>query len=109
MIIKAKRELNVLVLRDADRVADAVQEALASASDAERPGLERAAALIAEAAGMSEAEVRGRWVRERLAAAGHTGPADSVQAIKALRQAEPALSLYTAVRLAKDAAATATA
>ncbi|MEV3860275.1 hypothetical protein AB0J38_38975 [Streptomyces sp. NPDC050095] len=104
MIIKAKRELNVLVLRDADRIAAAVHAALQDASDAERPGLERAAALVAEAADASDAEVRGRWVRDRLDDAGHEGPADSVQAIRALRAAEPSLSLYAAVRLAKDAA-----
>ncbi|GAA2327214.1 hypothetical protein OKJ48_40430 [Streptomyces kunmingensis] len=104
MIKKSSRELNVLVLRDTDRVADAVQEALRTAPDAERAGLERAAALIAEAAARSDAELRGDWVRAHLTAAGHDGPADSVQAIKLLRQAEPTLSLYAAVRLAKDAA-----
>ncbi|MFJ8820206.1 hypothetical protein ACIREE_00325 [Streptomyces sp. NPDC102467] len=107
MIRKSSRELNVLVLRDSNRLADAVEAALQAASDAERPGLERAAALIAEAAARSEAELRGDWVRARLAAAGHEGPADSVQAIKLLRQAEPGLSLYAAVRLAKDAVETA--
>ncbi|MEU6391410.1 hypothetical protein [Streptomyces sp. NPDC046939] len=103
MIRKSSRELNVLVLRDADRIADAVRAALDTATDAERPGLERAAALIAEAGARSDAELRGEWVRARLAAADHDGPADSVQAIKILRQAEPSLSLYAAVRLAKDA------
>ncbi|MER5949934.1 hypothetical protein ABT127_28160 [Streptomyces sp. NPDC001904] len=104
MIIKSKRELNVLVLRDADRIADAVHHALRNASDSERPGLERAAALIAEQAAASEAGVRGRWVRDQLAAAGYEGPADTVQAIKILRRAQPSLSLYGAVQLAKDAA-----
>ncbi|MFI7386335.1 hypothetical protein [Streptomyces sp. NPDC049813] len=103
MIKKSNRELNVLVLRDTDRVAEALRSALRSASDAERPGLERAAALVAEAAARDDAELRGDWVRARLAAAGHEGPADSVQAIKILRQSEPGLSLLTAVRLAKDA------
>ncbi|MEV1024501.1 hypothetical protein [Streptomyces sp. NPDC050264] len=101
------RELNVLVLRDSNRLADAVEAALRTAPDTERPGLERAAALIAEAAARSDAELRGDWVRARLAAAGQDLPADSVQAIRLLRQAEPSLSLYAAVRLAKAAAETA--
>lgn len=33
------------------------------------------------------------------------GPADSVRAVKALREAEPGLSLLQAVRLSKEAAA----
>jgi hypothetical protein len=101
-----KQELNVLVLRDADGIADAVRVALDTATPEDRPGLERAAALITEAAAASDAELRGRWVRDRLEAAGIEGPADSVHAIKALRQAEPALSLLSAVNLAKDAEAT---
>ncbi|NEB76208.1 hypothetical protein G3I40_13395, partial [Streptomyces sp. SID14478] len=59
MIKMPKRELNVLVLQDTDRIADAVRAALQDAPESERPGLERAAALIAEAAGRSEAELRG--------------------------------------------------
>ncbi|TQK52352.1 hypothetical protein FBY35_2784 [Streptomyces sp. SLBN-118] len=100
-----KRELSVLVLRDADGIADAVRAALSTAGPEERPGLERAAAIIAEAADASAAELRGRWVRQRLDAAGIKGPADSVTAIKALRQAEPTLSLWAAVSLARDAEA----
>lgn len=38
-------------------------------------------------------------------AAGHEGPLDSVAAVKALRTAEPGLSLRQAVRLAREAAA----
>ncbi|HZX38405.1 MAG TPA: hypothetical protein VFF37_08770 [Streptomyces sp.] len=101
-----KQELSVLVLRDADGIADAVRAALTTATPEERPGLERAAALVAEAAAATDAELRGRWVREHLAAAGVEGPADSVTAIKALRKAEPRLSLLGAVGLAKDAEAT---
>ncbi|MYT71868.1 MULTISPECIES: hypothetical protein [unclassified Streptomyces] len=103
MIFKSKNELHVLVLRDADHIADAVAAALRVASDAERPGLERAAGLIAQQAAASEAELRGRWVRARLSAAGYEGRADAVEAIKILRRAEPSLSLYAAVQLAKDA------
>jgi len=98
-------ELNVLVLRDADVIAASVRWALAEAAPEERPGLERAAALVEQVAAASDAELRARWVHERLAAAGHEGPADSVQAVKALREAAPGLSLLSAVQLSKDAAA----
>ncbi|MFF9409493.1 hypothetical protein ACF1B0_28830 [Streptomyces anandii] len=100
-----RTELSVLVLRDADVIAAGVRSALAEASPEERPGLERAAALVERAFTVSDAELRARWVHERLAQAGYEGPADSVQAIKTLRQAAPGLSLVTAVRLSKDAAA----
>jgi hypothetical protein len=63
-------------------------------------------ALVAEAAAATDAELRGRWVRGHLAAAGVEGPADSITAIKALRKAEPRLSLLAAVVLAKDAEST---
>ncbi|MCS0603467.1 hypothetical protein NX794_19930 [Streptomyces sp. LP11] len=98
-------ELHVLVLRDADAVAAALRDALAEATDAQRPGLERAAALVAEAATTPDAVLRARWVHQRLAASGYAGPADSVAAVKALREAEPGLSLLAAVRLSRDAAA----
>ncbi|MFG3101197.1 hypothetical protein ACGFZL_11860 [Streptomyces sp. NPDC048182] len=98
-------ELHVLVLRDADTLAAVLRDALAEAPDDQRPGLERAAALVAEAAAVPDASLRARWVHQRLAAAGHEGPADSVRAVKALRQAEPGLSLLTAVQLTKEAAA----
>ncbi|MEV6399733.1 hypothetical protein AB0M39_33950 [Streptomyces sp. NPDC051907] len=98
-----KTDLSVLVLRDADGIADAVRAALSTASPEERPGLERAAAIIAEASARTDAEIRGQWVRDRLDAAGIEGPADSIPAIKALREAERQLSLATAVRLAQEA------
>jgi hypothetical protein len=101
-----KQELSVLVLRDADGIADAVRAALVTATPEERPGLERAAALVAEAAAATDAELRGRWVRGHLAAAGVESPADSITAIKALRKAEPRLSLLAAVGLVKDAEST---
>ncbi|MFE2509297.1 hypothetical protein ACFXC9_12670 [Streptomyces naganishii] len=100
-----RTELNVLVLRDADVIAAGVRSALAEAVPGERPGLERAAALIERAFTAPDADLRARWVHERLARAGHEGPADSVEAIRTLRQAEPGLSLRAAVQLSKDAAA----
>ncbi|MCF2130498.1 hypothetical protein L1I79_29295 [Strepomyces sp. STD 3.1] len=98
-------ELNVLVLRDADVVAHGIRRALATATPEERPGLEAAAAVVERAAAASDAELRARWVHERLAAAGHEGPVDSVQAVKTLREAAPGLTLLSAVQLTKDAAA----
>ncbi|GEC07933.1 hypothetical protein SSP24_55880 [Streptomyces spinoverrucosus] len=79
-------EVNVLFVRDADLATEALRRALADASPEERPGLELALAL-------------------RLDAVGYGGPADSVQAIKHLREAAPGLSLGSAVQLAKSAAA----
>ncbi|WP_069885738.1 hypothetical protein [Streptomyces luteocolor] len=101
----SKRELMVITLRDTDAVADELREALAEADAAQRPGLERALEIVTRTAAVPDAEVRGRWALRQLAAAGHTGPADSVHAVKALRQAEPGLSLVTAVQLSKEAAA----
>ncbi|MFJ4711084.1 hypothetical protein [Streptomyces sp. NPDC088785] len=94
-------ELNVLVLRDAERIAEAVDAALAQAGEADRPGLERAAAVVA---GFVAEGAVGVWVRERLAAAGYEGPVDAVRAVRILREAEPSLSLLTATRLARQAA-----
>ncbi|MEU1087875.1 hypothetical protein ACFYPN_03340 [Streptomyces sp. NPDC005576] len=100
-----KNHLAVLVLHDAPRILDALREELATAPDSDRPGLERALALVGRCADRPESELRVRWVRERLAAAGHAGPADSTEAIKALRRAEPGLSLLQAVTYAREAAA----
>ncbi|MFJ6613267.1 hypothetical protein ACIQPT_23635 [Streptomyces sp. NPDC091289] len=104
-LFRKPQPLAVLVLRDAPDVVAGIRSALATATDAERPGLERALALAEESAVSSDAELRGRWVRHHLAAAGHEGPADSVPAIKILREAEPGLSLRQAMTYAKEAAA----
>ncbi|MER6474139.1 hypothetical protein [Streptomyces collinus] len=95
----------VLALRDADVVAAALRQALAEASPQERPGLERAAALVESTAAATETQLRARWVRTRLAAAGFSGDIASVAAVKTLRQVEPRLSLLAAVQLQKDAVA----
>ncbi|MBQ1108448.1 hypothetical protein ACH4MN_25025 [Streptomyces anulatus] len=104
-MFRKPQPLAVLVLRDAPDVVAGLRRALESATDAERPGLERALALAEESAARPDAELRGRWVRQRLAAAGHEGPADSVAAIKILRRAEPGLTLLQAVTYAKEAEA----
>ncbi|MFJ8769473.1 hypothetical protein [Streptomyces clavifer] len=102
---RMKRDMAVLVLRDAQGITELLREALDAAPAAERPGLERALALVAGAGAVPDAELRARWVRQRLAAAGHEGPVDSVAAIKALRRAEPGLSLLQATTYAREAAA----
>ncbi len=98
-----KKHNFVLLVRDADVVAAALREALAEASPGERPGLERAAALVESTAAATETELRARWVRSRLAAVGFTGDIASVAAVRALRRAEPKLSLLAAVQLQKEA------
>src|SRR5262245_29810815 len=86
----------VLLIRDADVIAAALRQALAEAPPEERPGLERAAALVESTAAASETRLRAHWVRSRLAAVGFTGDIASIAALKALRQAEPKLSLLAA-------------
>lgn len=98
-------EFHVLVLRDADVIAAAVRRCLDDASPEERPGLERAVNLVEEAAAASDADLRTRWVRERVTAAGIEGSYDSVHAIRALRQAAPGLTLLQARQMAKEAEA----
>ena len=100
-----KKHNFVLLLRDADVVRAALQQALAEATPEERPGLERAAALVESTAAATEAELRARWVRSRLAEVGFTGDITSVAAVRALRKAEPKLSLAAAVQLQREAVA----
>lgn len=100
-----KKHNFVLLVRDADVVGAALRQALAEATPEERPGLERAAALVESTAAATETELRARWVRSRLAAVGFTGDLTSVAAVRALRKAEPRLSLLAAVQLQKDAVA----
>ncbi|MFF3849125.1 hypothetical protein [Streptomyces sp. NPDC002328] len=95
----------VMVIRDTDLVAEALRRALADASPEDRPGLERAAALVESTAATSEARLRAHWVHTRLAAVGFTGDIGSIAAVKALRKAEPTLTLLAAARLQKEASA----
>jgi len=101
----SKKNTFVLTIRDADVVATALRQALAEASPGERPGLERAVTLVESTAAANEGQLQARWVRSRLAATGFTGDLDSVAAVRALRQAEPRLSLLAAVHLQKKAVA----
>ncbi|MCF3104702.1 hypothetical protein IPZ58_24370 [Streptomyces roseoverticillatus] len=101
---KSGADFEVVVLRDSHAAAEAIREALATAGAEERPGLERAAALIARHAARPEREVRAEWVRGILAEAGVDARSQELHAIKALRKAERGLSLATAVRLVREAA-----
>ncbi|MEW2051906.1 hypothetical protein [Streptomyces sp. NPDC005476] len=98
-----KKHNFVLTIRDADVVAAALRQALAEAEPEERPGLERAVTLVESTAAAAETQVRARWVRSRLAAVGFQGDITSVAAVKALREAEPELSLLAAVQLQREA------
>ena len=95
----------VVLIRDADVVAAAVRQALAEAPPEERPGLERAVALVESTAAATESRLRADWVRSRLASVGFTGDIASVAALRALRRAERQLSLRAAVGLQKEAVA----
>ncbi|MGW7545291.1 hypothetical protein ACWGKQ_29910 [Streptomyces sp. NPDC054770] len=101
----SKKNTFVLAIRDAHVVAADLRQALATASPEERPGLERAAALVESTASATDTQLRARWVRSRLAAVGFAGDIGSVAAVKALRQAEPTLSLLAAVQLQREAVA----
>lgn len=105
MGLLTKNHLAVLVLHDADGILAELREELAAAPDSDRPGLERALALVGRYTDRPEEELRVRWVRDRLTAAGYAGPADSTEAVRALRRAEPGLSLLQAVTYAREAAA----
>ncbi|MFC9272394.1 hypothetical protein ACFTXJ_32000 [Streptomyces zhihengii] len=96
-----KRDAQTIFVRDSDGVTAALREALAEAPPEERPGLEGALEIAGGVCSSSEAETQARWVRAHLDAAAVTGPADSVTAIKALREAAPGMSLLAAVELAR--------
>ncbi|MGW3359290.1 hypothetical protein ACWDFL_28390 [Streptomyces bungoensis] len=99
------RKHDVLVIRDAELVGVALRQALGEAAPEERPGLERAVALVQATVDATESRVCARWVRSRLAAVGFKGDIASMSALKALRRAEPTLGLAAAVRLQKEAVA----
>ncbi|GAA0387418.1 hypothetical protein [Streptomyces luteireticuli] len=98
-------QTQVVVVRDAQAVAEAIREALTTASPEERPGLERAAAIVAERTPRPDAEVRGEWARAIVTAAGFDPRTQELHAIRALRRAEPGLGLAAAVQLVREAAA----
>ncbi|MFJ6695953.1 hypothetical protein ACIQM4_07755 [Streptomyces sp. NPDC091272] len=102
----SRPEVQVVAVSDRAEILDALRRAADGADEAERAGLARALAVVEATPARDPAELRGRWARERIEAAGIEPKADSIVAIKALRKAEPGLSLAQAVALAKEAAAT---
>ncbi|MEY6566331.1 hypothetical protein AB8B12_15610 [Streptomyces sp. PGLac3x] len=93
-----KNQTRLRFVQDSDEVLAALEHALADAPETERPGLERALA-VAHAARLDEDTLRTRWLDARLSSVAFTGDRDSVAAVRALRKAEPTLSLTEAVSL----------
>ncbi|MFG3313534.1 hypothetical protein ACGF0C_16385 [Streptomyces albidoflavus] len=93
-----KNQTRLRFVQDSDEVLAALERALADAPESERPGLRRALA-VARAARLDEDTLRTRWLDARLASVAFTGDRDSVAAVRALRKAEPTLSLTEAVSL----------
>ncbi|MGW7353982.1 hypothetical protein [Streptomyces sp. NPDC054784] len=89
MFEAVRRPMPFVVLREAGTIGDTVREALASASPEERPGLERAAELIAAQERLTDEQLQSRWVRGVLADAGITPESGHVESVKALREAVP--------------------
>ncbi|GHH41011.1 hypothetical protein [Streptomyces candidus] len=107
-LFRSKPDTLVVALSDREEILGELRRALASADDAERPGLGRAIALVEAVPSRSEAELRGLWARERIASTGFPLAdlkPDSIAAVRALRKAEPGLRLVQALALTKLAAA----
>ncbi|MFW5416090.1 hypothetical protein J0910_05650 [Nocardiopsis sp. CNT-189] len=93
-------QANLIVLRDIDSAVEALRGALDGADPAERPGLLRALAILEQE---TDADPRIRWTRQVLADAGVDPREKEVQAVKAVRDALPGLTLQQAVDLVKRA------
>ncbi|GHF29168.1 hypothetical protein GCM10010359_34550 [Streptomyces morookaense] len=89
------------LLPDLTPVKDALRTALGEADEAERPGLERALAIVEEFASADQAATQD-WARKTLAVAGVDPVAQEVKAVRALRQARHGLGLKEAVDLVKS-------
>jgi len=96
------RQVRVLPADQLGPVREDLRKALAASGERERPGLEAALRIIE---GYPPGELLRRWVSGILTAAAVDPRTDTVRAIKALRDAVPALSLADAVALVKEAAA----
>ncbi|MGW7822756.1 hypothetical protein ACWGLF_32650 [Streptomyces puniciscabiei] len=92
----------LIVLRETDVVRTAIQRALDTADPAEAPGLRRALALLDATTG-TDTDLLRAWTLQILQDAG-VDPTAEVAAVRALRSAEPALDLQTAVDLVKGVA-----
>ncbi|MFJ8043408.1 hypothetical protein ACIRBX_23215 [Kitasatospora sp. NPDC096147] len=94
---------SVLLVREAPELAAALREALGSATEEQRAGLEVALAIVAQAAERPDPAVRGGWAERALAVRGLSPEDDTVAAVKAVREAAPALSLLSAHQLVQEA------
>ncbi len=99
---KKKSEHEVLILHDADEIKTAVQRALETAGPQERPGLERAISVIEEQCALTDSDVRKRWVLRVLAERSLDPGEYSVEAVAAVREAAPGLSLVTAAQMVQE-------
>ncbi|MGW1199983.1 hypothetical protein ACWD4B_29720 [Streptomyces sp. NPDC002536] len=89
------------LLPDLTPVKDALRTALGEAEEAERPGLERALAIVEEFASADQVATQD-WARKTLAVAGVDPVTHEVKAVRALRQARPGLGLKEAVDLVRS-------
>lgn len=96
------REVRVLPADQLAPVREDLRQALASADERERPGLEAALRLVE---GYTPEELRRRWVAGILAETAVDPKTDTVNAVRDLRRAVPSLSLTDAVTLVKELAA----
>ena len=96
------RQARVLPVDQLAPVREDLRKALLTSGERERPGLEAALRITEE---YSPDELRRRWVAGILTAASVDPRANTVKAVKALRDAVPLLSLSDAVQLVKEAAA----
>ena len=100
---KGQKE-RVVVIRDSRGVASSLRQAFEAADEGERAGLQRALTIVEQTTGLSDIQVRRRWVREILDREGVDPAADGVAAVKTLRQKVPGLSLLTAHQWVEDVA-----
>ncbi|WP_175407147.1 hypothetical protein [Streptomyces sp. TRM64462] len=95
----------LVLYRDGNDIRLALRGALASAADTERPGLERALAIIEAQCARSDGEVLAHWARSILDDAGIDAAREHVKAVAAVRKAVPDLSLLAANRLVTEVTA----
>lgn len=89
------------LLPSLDPVKGALRAALEEAGEAERPGLQRALAIVEEFDAADQAATAD-WARKTLAVAGVDPVTHEIRAVKAIRQARPGLGLKEAVDLVKS-------
>lgn len=97
-------KMPMVLYRDGNDIRQTLRQALDSAGDAERAGLERALGIVEAQCARSDAEVLAQWTRGILDDAGLDAAREHVKAVAAVRKANPDLSLLAANRLVKEAA-----